>query len=233
MVSYEGKHNEANGEDNRDGAHDNLSSNYGVEGPSDDPVIVSYRERVKRSMLTSLLCSLGTPMLQMGDECGRTQRGNNNAYAQDNELSWFDWTLLATPPGRDLAAFVSRLSELRRNLATLRSNRFLDGAEIAPGLTELSWWDERGRQLAPGDWDNQEARALILRRALRLRDGRVELTALMMNGGGDGMAFALPGDYPWKRLIDTSDPALETAAAPSPYFVADRCAVLLACEIEI
>jgi glycogen operon protein len=232
VVSYEGKHNAANGEDNHDGAHDNLSSNYGAEGPSDDPVIVSYRERVKRSMLTSLMCSQGTPMLQMGDECGRSQRGNNNAYAQDNALSWFDWSLLATPPGRELAAFVGRLAAFRRSLASLRGNHFLGTAEITPGVAELSWWDERGKDLAPGDWDNQEARALVLRRALRKPDGRIEMTALLMNGGREAIPFALPGDFPWKRLLDTSDSALDGEPAHSPYLVADRCAVLLMCEIE-
>src|SRR6185437_2692195 len=147
VVSYEGKHNEANGEDNRDGAHDNLSSNYGTEGPSDDPLIVSYRERVKRSMLASLLCSLGTPMLQMGDECGRTQLGNNNAYCQDNALSWFDWSLAGSQGGIALTAFVSHLSGLRRRFETLRSGKFLGGQELVPGVRELSWWDEQGNEL--------------------------------------------------------------------------------------
>jgi glycogen operon protein len=117
-------------------------------------------------------------------------------------------------------------------LASLRSNHFLGAAEIAPDLAELSWWDERGKELAPEDWDNQEARALVLRRALRKPDGRIELTALLMNGGREAIAFALPGDFPWKRLLDTRDSALDGAPAHPPYLVADRCAVLLMCEIE-
>jgi isoamylase len=233
VVSYEGKHNDANGEENRDGAHDNLSSNYGAEGVSDDPVIVSYRERVKRSMLASLMCSLGTPMIQMGDECGRTQRGNNNAYCQDNELSWFDWTLPVSQRGEKLMAFVAKLSALRRQYVSLRSNRFLGGQEVAEGIPELSWWDERGSQLAQEDWDNQDGRVLILLRATRLTDRRVEMTALMMNASSGNIAFALPGAFPWQIQFDTSDSGFESRPAEAgTYEMADRSAVLMTCEIE-
>src|SRR6185437_4294908 len=219
-----------NGEDNRDGAHDNLSSNYGVEGPTEDAGIVSYRDRVKRSMLTSLLCAMGTPMLQMGDECGRTQRGNNNAYCQDNELSWFDWTLPDSGRGAALVAFVSRLSGLRRKYGSLRSNQYLGVTEAVAGVAELSWWDERGRQLSKEDWDNQDGRVLILRRAHKLADGRTEITALMMNASSAPMESQLPGEFPWELLLDTGNPDLaERPLSSQTYEIKDRAAILLAC----
>ena len=171
VVSYEGKHNEANGEENRDGASDNLSSNYGVEGPTDDPVVRAYRERVKRSMLATVMASMGTPMILMGDECGHSQSGNNNAYCQDNELSWFDWSLPKSEFGQRQLDFLNRVADLRKRFATLRADHYLGDGELAPGVAELSWWDDRGVQLAPEDWDNGEGRALVLRRAARTADG--------------------------------------------------------------
>src|ERR1700761_2157652 len=181
VVSYEGKHNEANGEENRDGASDNLSANYGAEGPSDDPVVHAYRERVKRSMLATLMGSMGTPMILMGDECGHSQNGNNNAYCQDNELSWFDWSLLSSTSGQEQVAFISKLAEMRKRFSTLRADRYLGDGDVVPGVSALSWWDDRGLPLAPEDWDNTEGRALVLQRAARLADGSAEVTALMMN----------------------------------------------------
>src|SRR6185437_14929857 len=185
VVSYEGKHNEANGEDNRDGTNDNYSSNYGVEGPADDPKIKQYRARVKRSMLASLLGALGTPMILMGDECGRSQNGNNNAYCQDNEISWFDWSLVGSDQGKALSDFIARLTTLRRQFKTLRFDKFMGNAEIAPGVAQLDWWDERGVRLSPEDWSNQKGRILIMRRAYRKEDGAVEVSALMMNASGE------------------------------------------------
>jgi glycogen operon protein len=232
IVSYEGKYNEANGEDNRDGASDNLSTNYGAEGPSEDPVITDYRERVKRSMLAALLGSLGTPMIQMGDECGRTQKGNNNAYCQDNELTWMDWSLADSPQGKALTAFVGKLAEARRRYATLRYDRYPGTAEVAPGIKQQSWWDERGLELAPGDWDNSEARILCLRRAARTASGNVEITALLMNGGADRILFHLPGEFPWQIVFDTAEPdAAVRLLTDKTYTVADRTAVLLVTEI--
>ena len=115
LVSYNDKHNEANGEENRDGHSDNHSWNYGAEGPTDDPEIVELRERQKRNFLGTLLFSQGTPMILAGDEFGRTQRGNNNAYCQDNEISWVDW--ITTTAAEALIAFVERLTSLRRRLS--------------------------------------------------------------------------------------------------------------------
>jgi glycogen operon protein len=233
VVSYEGKHNEANGEENRDGASDNLSSNYGVEGPTDDPVVRAYRERVKRSMLATLMGSMGTPMILMGDECGHSQSGNNNAYCQDNELSWFDWSLPSSEFGQQQVAFLSKLADLRRRFSTLRSDHYLGDREIAPGAAELSWWDDRGVQLAPEDWDNAEGRALVLRRAARAADGNVEVTALLMNAGGEPITFQIPEGMAWEVLYDTADASVQPYKLDaSTYDVSDRTAVLLVAKIS-
>jgi len=232
IVSYEGKYNEANGEENRDGASDNLSSNYGVEGPTDDPLILDYRERVKRAMLAALMASLGTPMIQMGDECGRTQKGNNNAYCQDNMLTWMDWSLVDSARGKALVDFVRRLTQARRDHLTLHIDRYLGDVEVAPGFTEQSWWDERGQQLAPGDWDNPEGRLMCHRRALLRPDGVIEVTALLMNAFTEQVMFRLPGDLPWRLVFDAATPSrLPAAVTDKSYPVGDRSAVLLAAEI--
>jgi glycogen operon protein len=126
LVSYERKHNEANGEYNRDGHADNLSANYGIEGPSSDPAIRTLRLRQVRNMLATLLFSQGTPMILAGDEFAHTQQGNNNAYCQDNEISWIDWDGI-DEDGRALMSFTRRLIELRDALPMLRRARFLTG----------------------------------------------------------------------------------------------------------
>lgn len=234
LVSYEIRHNEANGEANHDGSPDDLSSNWGHEGPRDDGGIVELRERVKRSLLTSVFGALGTPMLLAGDEYGRTQKGNNNAYCQDNETSWYDWHAARLDRGRLLSEFVSRLAQLRRQYVTLRCPEFLGGEkELAPGIMDLSWWDERGVQLAPEDWANNGGRVLILRRAAALEDGVVEVTALMLNADSETLAFNLPGALPWRLLVDSSDPeAKERDLAGSTYTVQGRGAVIIAAKIS-
>jgi isoamylase len=234
LVSYEHKHNEANGEENKDGQAENYSSNYGAEGPTDNAEVVAYRERVKRSMLTALFGSLGTPMILMGDECGRTQNGNNNAYCQDNETSWFDWKLLDTDNGRQLADFAARLIALRKRLPTLRCGKFLsDTTDVGQDLQELSWYDERGVRLSKEDWDNAEGRVLILRRSEKQPSGPVAITALMLNADANTLHFKLPGDYPWRVLIDSADPAVsERPIVGNTYEVAGRAAVIIAAEIK-
>jgi isoamylase len=233
-VSYETKHNEANGEDNNDGTTENYSANYGAEGPTQDAVINGYRERVKRSMLAALLGSQGTPMLLMGDECGRSQKGNNNAYCQDNELSWFDWSLTEGEAGKSLIDFLCRLTQLRREYPTLRSDRYLGTEELSAGLQELEWWDERGVSLAPEDWDNGEGRILIMRRAERRQDGMVEVTALMMNADSNRIEFQLPGAFQWRLLYDSADPAiLPRRLEEEVYEMEGRTVVLLAAEVQV
>jgi glycogen operon protein len=233
LVSYEAKHNEANGEDNADGASENYSSNYGAEGPTEDAVINAYRERVKRAMLAALLGSQGTPMLLMGDECGRTQHGNNNAYCQDNETSWFDWSLTESETGKSLIDFIHRLIQLRRQYPGLRCDHYLGTDEIAAGLEEVSWWDERGVQLSPEDWENSEGRILIARRAERRRDGAMEVTALMLNADSNKIVFHVPGNLEWQLLYDSFDPEIPPRAlSEDSYEMEGRTVVLLVAEVK-
>ena len=145
VVSYAQRHNEANGEDNKDGHGENYSANWGVEGETTDTAILKTRGRVQRAMLASVLFAHGTPMLLAGDEFGRTQRGNNNAYCQDDEISWLDWRMLETPAGRELHDFTSRLISLRREHAALRSRHFLHGrSEVAPNIFDIAWFEASG-----------------------------------------------------------------------------------------
>ena len=146
VVSYNHKHNEANGEANRDGHNANYSWNHGVEGPTQDPAIMALREQQKRNMMATLLLAQGTPMLLGGDEFGRTQMGNNNAYCQDNEINWFDWEGI-TEDGRVLTAFVRRLIALRKAHPVLRRTRFLHGRERSPdGVKDITWFSPSGRE---------------------------------------------------------------------------------------
>ena len=154
LVSYDAKHNEANGEDNRDGTDDNRSWNCGAEGPSDDPAVLALRARQSRAMLATLLLSFGIPMLLGGDEAGRTQQGNNNAYCQDNEMTWFDWKAADT----GLLDFTRRLIALRREHPVFRRSRFLAGAEAA----ELRWFTPEGTEMNGGDWSDPSALAIAL-----------------------------------------------------------------------
>ena len=208
VVSYQGKHNEANGEDNRDGSDDNNSSNWGVEGPTDDGDIRDIRERVTRSMLTTLLLSLGTPMILGGDEFGRTQQGNNNAYCQDNELSWFDWKTLESDSGHALSDFVRRLTAIRHYYPLVRAGRFLHGeVEVGEGILDIDWFDERGEHLTEEDWHNVAGKALMMRRVRRREDGRLEAVAMLMNGSSEALTFNLPTPGIDRLLvIDSADP---------------------------
>ncbi|MEI9994176.1 MAG: glycogen debranching protein GlgX [Rhizomicrobium sp.] len=208
LTLYEGKHNEANGEENRDGISDNLSRNWGVEGPSDDPQVNEMRARMRRSLLATLFWSRGVPMLLAGDELGRTQKGNNNAYCQDDEISWLDWSAADAA----LIAWTARLIALRREFAGLREDRFRHGQEIAPGFRDLDWLDERGEILSDEDWQNPEGRALVMRRTSRRADGKVEIIALLMNGSEDALEFALPEAFDWRVVFDGAAPDREPGA---------------------
>jgi len=208
LVSYAERHNEANGEDNNDGHPENHSSNWGVEGTTDDPAILDTRGRVQRALLATLLLAQGTPMLLGGDEFGRSQHGNNNAYCQDNEISWFDWQLARGAEGRRLTAFVARLIALRHRHAVLRSPRFLHGQEeLAPGVRDIAWFDASGEPVSPDSWNNPEERRFVLRRAGRDDDGTVELLTAYFNASGDKHSFRRPGPgLPARLLIDSGDP---------------------------
>ncbi|MGC1389000.1 MAG: glycogen debranching protein GlgX [Steroidobacteraceae bacterium] len=207
LVSYNQKHNEANGEDNRDGDSQNASNNWGVEGPTDDAQVLGRRERVARAMLATLLFSHGTPMLLGGDEFGRTQHGNNNAYCQDSPLSWYDWRLAQSPAGQAHVAFVTRLIGLRRELTSLRCRYFQHGQlEPLAQVRDIEWFDENGDTMRPEDWQTWEGWQLCVRRAQRLDDRQTELCLLLANNTNDDQIFQLPQPlFPWRMRVDTAD----------------------------
>jgi glycogen operon protein len=229
LVSYDHKHNEANGEDNRDGHGENYSSNWGVDGPTDDPEILGRRARVQRAIIATVLLANGTPMLLAGDEFGRTQGGNNNAYCQDNEISWIDWTLLHKEPGSSLARFVARLGDIRRSHPVLRSRSFLHGAgEPAPGILDIDWFDQNAGQLSDANWGDGEGRLLTLRRAAAVPDGTVSVLTLMMNSTPADCSFRIPGPSPITLLLDSADPdAPERPLDEETLLVAAHSLVLL------
>ncbi|MGA0530374.1 glycogen debranching protein GlgX [Hansschlegelia sp. KR7-227] len=208
VTAYVQRHNLANGEDNRDGHGENYTSNWGVEGPSDDPAIIETRRRVARALLATVFFAQGTPMLLAGDEFGRTQNGNNNAYAQDNHISWIDWSLAATGEGAALTAFVARLIALRAAHPVLRCKHFLHGREQpAPGVLDIAWFDERGRPISASAWNDPGERTLTLRRAAKRDDGAVPILTLMLNPTAEDRMFKLPPPaLPTRLLIDSADP---------------------------
>jgi glycogen operon protein len=237
LVSYNRKHNAANGEDNRDGADHNDSWNHGVEGETDDPEILALRERQKRNLLTTLFISQGVPMLCAGDEIGRTQRGNNNAYCQDNELSWHDWDLDERRQG--LLDFVSRLTALRRAEPVLRRRRFFSGGYVhGSGQRDIVWFRPDGEEMTAEDWAHPHARAigmLLGGDAIPTLDRQGERIVgdtllVLINAGPDPMAFVLPEGAPggaWEVVIDTRaaapPPAMEaTSAAGERYALVSR-----------
>ncbi|EZP74366.1 Glycogen debranching enzyme GlgX [Sphingomonas paucimobilis] len=229
LVSYEQRHNDANGEDNRDGHDNNLSRNWGVEGPTDDEGVNQLRANVQRAMLLTLFASLGTPMLVAGDEFGRTQGGNNNAYCQDNEISWIDWSLLDTAEGSALMDFVSRLIALRKDHAVLRAPAFLYGQDSpGAGINDIEWWDERRGPLSPDDWQNPEGRALAMRRAIRREDGAVEAIDLLLNAGDAPVDFELPEQFVERSLlIDSARPDAGDEPVEGHYQLAAHSAALI------
>jgi glycogen operon protein len=159
LVSYNSKHNEANQEDNRDGADDNRSWTCGAEGPTDDPNINTLRGRQQRNFLTTLLLSQGVPMLLGGDEFGRSQKGNNNAWCQDNELSWFDWDAV----DEQLLDFARALIRIRRTEPVFRRSEFLTGeTERGSGLPDVLWLRPDGEEMTEADWERDDAHALAL-----------------------------------------------------------------------
>jgi glycogen operon protein len=164
LVSYNDKHNEANGEDNNDGADDNQSWNCGAEGPTDNPDILALRARQQRNFLATLMLSQGVPMLLSGDEVGRTQNGNNNTYCQDNELSWINWEL--DPSQQDLLEFTSFVIQLFKEHPALRRRHFFYGRRIrGSDIKDITWFSPEGKEMTEEDWLNAEARCLGLRLA--------------------------------------------------------------------
>ncbi len=228
-VSYAEKHNEANGEDNKDGTNDNNSANWGAEGPSEDPAILDKRRKLQRAMLATLSTAQGTPMLLSGDEFGRTQNGNNNAYCQDNETSWLDWDMAERDDAQMLSTFVGRLAALRHRHSILRCARFLHGKdEPAPGVLDIVWFDERGLILSPDDWNNPQGRLLALRRAARNdEDGSVTILTTFFNSTHDDHNFKLLEPHlPMRLLIDSADPAAPERDVEGEVFVRANSVVL-------
>ena len=214
LVSYSAKHNEANGEDNRDGTNDNISWNHGVEGPSSDPAVERARDRDVRAMLMTLFLSRGVPMLLGGDELGRTQQGNNNAYCQDNEISWFDWAHV----DRDLLAFATRIIALRRAHPVLRRRRYL----ADPGYSV--WFAPDGQPMTPSMWQDGSRRGVVV-----FVDGSVapdrdpwgdplvdRNVLVLVNGALEPVEYRIPDTARvggqadlWRLAVDTSLPGPE------------------------
>jgi glycogen operon protein len=214
LVSYNTKHNEANGEDNRDGNDNNRSWNCGAEGPTDDPAITALRERQKRNFLATLLLSQGVPMLTMGDEFGRTQKGNNNAYCQDNDLSWMDWH--GTPERVRLQHFVRQVIALRREHPTFHRRLFFTGQPRTPeGGKDVIWLRPDGLEMTPDDWNLEHVRCVglfiagagIANVGPHGRPLVDDDFLLLFNADANDLEFALPdhSTSPWSLLVDTSE----------------------------
>ncbi len=225
LVSYNEKHNEANGEHNRDGHGDNKSWNCGAEGPTDDPKVRALRRRQRRNLLATLLLSQGTPMLLAGDEMARTQRGNNNAYCQDNELGWLDWAW--DDEAKSLHAFTRRLLRIRRAHPALRRSKFFAGRRIhGTDLSDILWFRLDGAPMSEGDWANPGTKSLAMFLAGRGVDdvdeqGRPLVDdnfLLLLNAGDADLPFTVPKleavRDAWQVLIDTGDERAEGRLRP-------------------
>jgi len=229
LVSYDQKHNEANGENNRDGTDDNRSWNCGAEGPTDDHDVQTLRARQERAFLLTLLLSGGVPMLLGGDELGRTQRGNNNAYCQDNEITWFDWSVADDA----LIRFTTDLIALRRRHPVFRRRRFLNGASA----TDLRWFTPSGADMTPQDWMDPGARSIAL-----FIDGSTDPDVapdgtplvdddfmVFVNAWWEPLTFVVSGDlalHPWEIVCDSFDPS-RTGRAGQQIQVGPRSAVVM------
>jgi isoamylase len=219
LVSYNDKHNEANGEGNRDGHDDNRSWNHGVEGPTAARAILDARDRTKRNLIATLLLSQGVPMLAHGDELGRTQRGNNNAYCQDNELTWIDWDL--DDRDRAILAFTRELVALRQRHPSLGRPRFFQGRAVRGSLLEdLAWFRPDGEPMTDQEWEEGWVRAIGMRlggNALTETDAEGNRLVdddlfILLNGHHEPVRFCLPEDGKpprWSVVVDTTHPVLE------------------------
>ncbi|MEP6797107.1 MAG: glycogen debranching enzyme, partial [Lapillicoccus sp.] len=235
LVSYNEKHNEANGEGNNDGESHNRSWNCGVEGPTDDPAVRALRLREQRNFLTTLLLSQGVPMIAHGDELGRTQDGNNNAYCQDNELSWVDWDL--EEDQKELLGFAQRIVRLRADHPVFRRRRFFAGSADHGGesaLGDVAWFTPSGEHMDEGSWRDGYARSLMVflnglaipesdRRGETIRD---DSFLVIFNAHTESIGFTVPEaayGTEWFIEIDTAaeEPAAHAASgAPDPATIA-------------
>jgi isoamylase len=248
LVSYDHKHNEANGEDNRDGANDNNSCNYGSEGPSDNGDLVETRERQKRNFLLTLLCSQGVPMICGGDEIGRTQQGNNNAYAQDNEISWYNWNL--NEHQEELLEFTRRLVEMRRQHPNLHRRKFFQDRGIDPGTPQrqvdgrsekdITWLRPDGGEMTAEEWNAGWVRCIGLELNGRTLDdvngvGQPildETFMMLLNPHHEPIKFYMPRreGTAWEVLLDSAFPGRKegpVVGAGDPYELIPRSTALL------
>ena len=240
LVSYNEKHNEANGEENRDGSDDNASWNCGAEGPTDDAGIKALRAQQRRNLMATLLLSQGVPMLCAGDELGHTQRGNNNAYCHDNELTWLDWDL--DGEGKEFLEFVRRVIALRREQPVFQRRTFFQGRNIrGVEVQDISWLAPTGEEMQDDAWGEAFVRCLGLRLAgdrigeLNERGERIvgDTLLILLNGHHEAIPFTLPAHKPgqrWERLLDTSIPeeaSVTPVAEAAPYPVAGRSLAVL------
>ena len=214
LVSYNSKHNEANGENNRDGADDNQSWNCGVEGPTDDQQINDLRDQQRRNFMATLLLSQGVPMICGGDELGHSQMGSNNAYCQDNDLTWFDWDL--DERRQKFLDFVAKLVQIRSTQPVFQRRRFFKGRPIR-GVKDLTWLDADGTEMDESDWASEHTKVVGVRLAGDLIDDvdsdgdRIigETIVILMNAYHEAVPFILPsftGDRHWEKMLDTADP---------------------------
>jgi isoamylase len=239
LVSYNEKHNEANGEDGKDGTDDNRSWNHGVEGPTEDPAIAALRARQQRNFLTTLFLSQGVPMLLGGDELGRTQHGNNNAWCQDNEISWYDWGS-ADP---DLLDFTKQIVRLRQEHPVFRRASFLTGREVrGSGLPDVWWFRPDGRRMTQKDWQREDAHSLgvFLNGAEipnRTEDGQEivdDSFLLLFNAYGDTITFTLPTrrfGARWRVEIATGSGAPNDVLAARTAVPVEGRSLVLLCRV--
>ena len=216
LVSYESKHNEANGEANADGENHNLSANNGVEGDTDDRRVLELRVRQRRNFIATLLCSIGVPMISGGDELCRTQGGNNNAYCQDSRISWTDWT--PTPERQEFLEFTRRMIQVWKEHPVLRRRKFFQGRRIrGAGVQDIAWLDPTGAEMTDEMWSSPDVRTLGVRLngdAIQEVDERGrpitgDTLLLLLNADDKPVTFVLPAAAPierWETLFDTADP---------------------------
>ena len=236
LVSYATRHNEANGDDNTDGHSENYSANHGVEGDTDDAEILAIRARQVRNMLLTLFVSQGIPLLSMGDESGRSQGGNNNAYCQDNEISWLDWTGV-DEAGQSLLKFVRRLVRLRHEYAALRAEHFLHGERVSEqGIPDLRWIDTAGQSAPAAVWEDVHAKVIGMQLNGNMlasqRDRPAAVLLVYFNAAANGVDVVLPkceSCLGWRRLVDTAAPDAPTIelAAGAQHVLAEHSASVL------
>ncbi|WP_413493128.1 glycogen debranching protein GlgX [Shewanella baltica] len=237
LVSYTQRHNLANGEDNRDGHQENFSHHYGIEGETEDSAILALRGRQQRNLLTTLFLSQGVPMLLSGDETGRTQQGNNNAYCQDNELNWFDWS----EKGMDteLLAFTQQLIALRKRFPLLCAKRFIHEQLLAESLADtgarLDWFSRQGEQMTKSLWTESMCRSLSVVLSGDLEgQGKQQALLLMVNADDNPLAFTPPTFEhlsPWQCLIHTQTEPLDAQISTTRYLLQDRSLMLFHADL--